>query len=82
MKKIAVLFVMSLSLLIGTGWAAQERPQERRQGNRMQETRPGVRERVIRRRHHRRYRRRHQMMSHRPGEGRGRESGNHRPPTP
>jgi hypothetical protein len=80
MKKIAVLFVMSLSLLIGTGWAAQERPQERRQGNRIQETRPGVRGRVIRRRHHRRYR--HHIMSHRPGEGRGRESGNHRRPTP
>lgn len=81
MKKIAVLFVMSLSLLIGTGLAAQDRPQERRQGNRIHEMRPGVRGRVIRRRHHRRYRR-HHMISRRPGQGRGRESGNHRPPTP
>ena len=82
MKKIAVLFVMSLTLLIGTGWAAQERPQERRKGNRIEETRPDVRDRVIRRRHHGRYSRRHHMMSRRPEEGRGRESGNHRPPTP
>lgn len=77
MKKLAVLFVMALSLLTGTGLAAQERPREQPQGNRVHEMRPGVRGRVIRR-HHRRNRR-HHMINHRPGQGHGRPSGDHRP---
>jgi hypothetical protein len=81
MKKLAALFVMLLSLLTGSGLAAQDRPQERRQGNRIQARRTRERGRVIRRRHHRRNRR-HHMMNQRPGQRRGRESGNHRPPTP
>lgn len=80
MKKIAVLVVMLLSLLAGTGLAAQDRPQERPQDRRIHERRPGVRARVVRRRRHRRNR--HRVLNIRPGERRGRESGNHRPPTP
>jgi hypothetical protein len=78
MKKIAVLFVMSLSLLIGTGLAAQNRPQEGR-NTRIHEGRMGARARVVRRRHRRT--RRHHVINQRPGQRRGRESGNHRPPT-
>jgi hypothetical protein len=81
MKKLAVLFVMSMSLLLtGTSFAAQDRPTERSQGNRIHPGRMGERGRVLRR-HHRRNRR-HHVMNQGPGERRGRGTGNYRPPTP
>ena len=75
MKKLAVMFLMVFSLLAGSAFAAQERPNERGQGNRIHDR--GMNDRGHGRRRHRRYRRavRHHVIEHR-GEG------NHRPPTP
>jgi hypothetical protein len=80
MKKLAVMMALVFALLAGSAFAAQERPNERGQGNRMHDR--GVNDRVRGRRIHRRYRRgrRHHVIEHRGNARRG--EGNHRPPTP
>ena len=80
MKKLAVMMALLFALFTGSAFAAQERPIERGQGNRIHDR--GMSDRGHRRRVHRRlrrYRRNHPME--RRGDAR-RGEGNHRPPTP
>jgi hypothetical protein len=77
MKKLAVMMALMFALLTGSAFAAQERPNERSQGNGMHDRRMNDRGHGHRRyRRHRRAGRQHTM------ERRGRDGGNHRPPTP
>jgi hypothetical protein len=73
MKKIAVMMALLFALLTGSAFAAQDRPTERGQGNRMHDR--GMNDRGRGRRVHRRHRRarRHHVVERR---------GEHRPPTP
>jgi hypothetical protein len=80
MKKLAVMMALMFAFLTGSAFAAQERPAERGQGNRMHDRQ--MNDRGHRGRTHRRYRRggRQHTMQRRGGDRRG--GGNHRPPTP